>query len=465
MQYSVVNFSNIVNDCPIFRIDSEYFKNEFIELNNILTNKKHIILKDISRATDGEHGSVEFREEGIKYLTAEHIKNGYVDISNIRYIDKETDKRNARASVKPGDVLVSIKGTLGQVALAEKWLLPANMNRDVAIIKINTQEIDGAYLTVFLLSKYGLFQSKRAGSGGVQQMITLDNLRLFKIPILNIQNLIKELYLKSLSYKAMSKDLYQQAEALLLQELNLHNWKPAHQLSYVKNFSDTGEAGRIDAEYFQPKYDEIIGAVKGYAGGWDTLGNHFKQNKKTFLINPDESYNYVEIGSINVSNGEITPLVLEGKELPANAKIKLNKNDVLISKVRTYRGAVAIVESNDFVGSGAFTVLKESGKINKETLVAFFKSSPILDLTLKYNTGTSYPTLFDSDILNIPVPIFKDEIQNEVKTKIQESFKCREQSKQLLEIAKQGVEKAIEENEEAATGWINEQLEKIGVIL
>ncbi len=38
-------------------------------------------------------------------------------------------------------------------------------------------------------------------------------------------------------------------------------------------------------------------------------------------------------------------------------------------------------------------------------------------------------------------------------------------SKQLLEIAKKGVEKAIESEEETAIKWINEELEKIGIEL
>ena len=45
------------------------------------------------------------------------------------------------------------------------------------------------------------------------------------------------------------------------------------------------------------------------------------------------------------------------------------------------------------------------------------------------------------------------------------SLKLRKQSKQLLEIAKTGVEKAIEENEERATAWIDQQLNLLGIKL
>ena len=68
---------------------------------------------------------------------------------------------------------MSIKGSLGQIAAAEEWVVPANMNRDVAIITIKSAAVQTEYLAAFLLSRFGQFQLLREGSGGVQQMITL----------------------------------------------------------------------------------------------------------------------------------------------------------------------------------------------------------------------------------------------------------------------------------------------------
>ena len=161
----------------------------------------------------------------------------------------------------------------------------------------------------------------------------------------------------------------------------------------------------------QPKYDEIVEAVKSYSGGWDKLKNHFNQNKMGFdSKKKDKEYNYLEIGGVNISSGEVEALHLLGSELPANAKIRLLKNNLVVSKVRTYRGAVAIIDRDDLIGSGAFTVLQESGAIKKETLFVLLKSLPYLELSLKFNTGTSYPTIIDDDILNYPIPIIDENI-------------------------------------------------------
>ena len=103
----------------------------------------------------------------------------------------------------------------------------------------------------------------------------------------------------------------------------------------------------------------------------------------------------------------------------------LKKGDVIISKVRTYRGAITIVDEDEYVGSGAFCVLAENGRINKETLLAFLHSEPLLAWSLKPNTGTSYPVIVDDDILNLPIPILPEEKQTQIQQKVVESFDLR----------------------------------------
>jgi type I restriction enzyme M protein len=56
-------------------------------------------------------------------------------------------------------------------------------------------------------------------------------------------------------------------------------------------------------------------------------------------------------------------------------------------------------------------------------------------------------------------------IQQKIIIKVETSHQKREQSKQLLEIAKIGVERAIETDEATATDWTNKQLTDLGVTL
>ena len=54
-----------------------------------------------------------------------------------------------------------------------------------------------------------------------------------------------------------------------------------------------------------------------------------------------------------------------------------------------------------------------------------------------------------------------DFIQQKIRSKVEAFHQKREQSKQLLEIAKTGVERTIEADEATAAIWIKQQLEKL----
>lgn len=218
--WNSINLSNVRSG---FRIDSEFYRSEYIEKDHELSKLRTSALGHLAKVTDGEHGSVKFTENGVKYLTAEHIRQGYIDADSARFVSVEVDRRNDRARVRVGDVLISIKGTLGEVGLAEENLLPANMNRDVAIIKLFSNSVGGEFITTFLRSRFGEYQLAREGSGGVQQMITLERLRSVRIPIIADAgiNEVAKLYQNGLKRRQKSIKLYNQAQQLLEAELGL----------------------------------------------------------------------------------------------------------------------------------------------------------------------------------------------------------------------------------------------------
>ncbi|MCK4429060.1 MAG: restriction endonuclease subunit S [Candidatus Aenigmarchaeota archaeon] len=231
------------------------------------------------------------------------------------------------------------------------------------------------------------------------------------------------------------------------------DYKPKHTLTFQATKKEIDKAKRIDAEYFQPKYKETIERIESYEGGFDIIQNQFKQNK--ILSKKDkEFYNYIEISDINISNGEITPSKIEINKIPANGKRELFKNDLLISKVRPYRGAISFIdfEKENLLGSGAFTVLQEKTAYKKEVLMIFLKTAFIKELLLRYNCGTSYPVIKDEDILDLKTPLIKLEIQNKIAEKIKESHKLRRESKMLLEEAKRKMEEEIEKEATKTTG-------------
>ncbi|MBN2198210.1 restriction endonuclease subunit S [Candidatus Wolfebacteria bacterium] len=467
MQYSVVNYKTVKENSD-FRIDADYFEPRYQKLEKFLFNKKTTELNDFSNFIKKGIFDISpnsyIEEGGVAFLRSGDLKDEFISSDEIIQIQKESHEKEKKTELAKNDLLMAKVGTIGDVAINLRFER-LNFSQNVMGVKIKKKyKLVSGFLLSFLNCSYGRNQVNRVLSGQVQQKLTLKDIKKVKIVNLEdqIQKLVSKIVYEAFLLKENSKNIYSQAEQLLISELGLMDWKPKHKLAFVKNFSATQEAERFDAEYFQPKYEEIIEAVKKYKGGFDIVKSQFEQNKKSFKKILDKEYQYIEIGSVNISDGSMEPMILCGDELPANAKIKLQKNDVIVSKVRPYRGAIGIVGNENYIGSGAFTVLQENGVVNKETLFVFLRLKPLLDFSLKFNTGTSYPTITDEDILNFPLPKIDSRIQEEIKKKITEMYETKKLSKFLLEIAKRGVEMAIEKDEQEAEKWINSEIKKLG---
>ena len=83
--------------------------------------------------------------------------------------------------------------------------------------------------------------------------------------------------------------------------------------------------------------------------------------------------------------------------------------------------------------------------------------------TEQIRTGTPQAELYPKDIENFLIPFISKDKQEEVTNYYISSLKLKETSHQILEIAKIGVEKAIESDETTATAWINQQLAALGI--
>ena len=77
-----------------------------------------------------------------------------------------------------------------------------------------------------------------------------------------------------------------------------------------------------------------------------------------------------------------------------------------------------------------------------------------MQIPLSRGTGGVQTNISASDIKNILIPVLPDNIQNEIENIIIESNCLKKQSEHYLEVAKRAVEIAIEENEETALKYI-----------
>ena len=165
---------------------------------------------------------------------------------------------------------------------------------------------------------------------------------------------------------------------ILTSELGLTNWRPQQQLNFVKNYSDTQRAGRIDADYFQPKYDEIVNAIKSYPGGWEKLGN-LAAIQKCVEVGSDE---YLGEGVPFARVSSLSPFEISEEKYISDelyAAIKNHqpkKGEILLSKDATPGIAHYLDQQpSKMIPSGGILRLKsKTDEINNEYLTLVLNS-------------------------------------------------------------------------------------------
>src|ERR1051325_6299647 len=151
------------------RWDAEYFSPENLRLVALLLRHKPQTIESFADVTDGIHGSPEWVEEGITYLSAKCVREHFVNINVAGQISSAQDSANPRTRARMGDVVITSVGTIGNAAVIEDWMLPANMDRHLGIIRVRDPKgVDPYFLATFLNSKFGRFQSVRESTGNVQ---------------------------------------------------------------------------------------------------------------------------------------------------------------------------------------------------------------------------------------------------------------------------------------------------------
>ncbi len=457
LEFSVLRYSEVNQENSHFRIESEYFAKKYIAADLTIRSGKFSRIADIATVTDGEHGSPKLDDlSGIIYLSGQNVKDNFLDLNDIRYCSKELHNKNLRSTLTVGSVLLSIVGTVGNATVIYQDIL-GNTDRNVATIKEISPHYSPYFLSTFLNCRFGKYQTERASTGNVQPLLNLIQVKSILVPILSnsfqfhIESFVKSAHQK----REQSKTLYAEAENLLLDELGLHDWQPSEEQIAVKSFKESFLAtGRFDAEYYQPKYQTLM-ALLGRSD--QQIGEVADLAKDRFDPARSDSFEYIEIGSLS-GDGSTESETLLAAEAPSRAQWIVRAGDVITSTVRPIRRLSALIENQQsgFVCSSGFAVLRPTN-IAAELLLVYLRAPIICEILDLHTTASMYPAISTDDLLAIPIPAFSDELTNAVTRKIRESRIAKQESKCLLDLAKRGVEMAIEEDEATAMQWMEAQ--------
>jgi type I restriction enzyme S subunit len=305
------------------------------------------------------------------------------------------------------------------------------------------------YLTAFLNTKQGVWDVKRRARQSINQTnVNPEEVKEIEIPILTMdfQKQIRNNFEEANQKRIQSQQLYHQAEELLLEAIGLKDFKPSQEGTNIKSFKESFlTTGRLDAEYYQPKYEDYLQLIKNYSKGYELLQTACNQKDDNYTPVDNQEYKYIELSDVGKSGNVTGCTNAQGIDLPTRARRKVNTNDVIISSIEGSLESCALItkDYDNALCSTGFYVL-HSAKINSETLLVLFKSELMQNILKQNCSGTILTAINKTEFQNILIPLIDYKIQQQIAELIEESFYLRRESERLLEEAKEKVEKEIE---------------------
>ena len=150
--------------------------------NTTLENITSVITKGTTPTSIGKS----FTLTGINFIKIECIdKSGQFDKSMFEHIDVETNNILKRSQLNDGDILFSIAGALGRIAIVDERVLPANTNQALAIIRLKkaSDAPNRRYVYYQLQSEKTKRIIEEINVSGAQANLSLDNISNLIIPI------------------------------------------------------------------------------------------------------------------------------------------------------------------------------------------------------------------------------------------------------------------------------------------
>lgn len=424
-----------------FRLDPAYYRPDYLE--SIEKTASGVNLGDIAEVIHPKEIKRVYEEEGngVQILLAQNVKKGRLDFTTEAFMPVSVRDQLQRNILQNNDVLMTRTGAnFGDTALYKNQRDEIYACADVLILRPNG--IPGGYLSAFFNSKIGRTLLNRGAYGAAQPHISLGYLNSLKIPRLSIEMEaeIDLLITKSYEEENLSASLYKSAQSQLVQSLGLDEKSDIFDISYVSNFSDVQRSFRMDAEYFKPKYQNVLSKI---SKSGKCIGDFATNIKRRFKPEKNRTFNYIEIGSL-LGNGFNESSLLLGEDAPSRAQWIVESEDIITSTVRPIRRLTALIEPNNsgYVCSSGFIVLRAQ-KIQPELLLLYLRLPIICELLNLYSTASMYPAISVNDVLNLPITLPDKNTSDLIANTVRQYRTAWNRAKKLQEKALKSIEDAL----------------------
>ena len=291
-----------------------------------------------------------------------NIRENHIDWNIEKFVDQASHDILWKSHCHRGQVLVTMAGEyLGRVAVYNS---DEDASSNQAIAKVSLKKGQSPYtVSTFLNSKFGQHQIQRFKTITGQPNINMALIESLRVPEFSEQLCqgIEALMHRVDDVKGSAFNIYTQAENLLLDTLGMAGFSPSTESINIKSFKDSFVAtGRLDAEYYQPKYEHIMSHIT--AQTYDrliALVNIQKSIEPGSDVYTDDEDGLPFLRVADYSKYGITKpqkclnAVFVAENCDILNALKPKKNTILFSKDGSVGEAYCLREDANFITSGA----------------------------------------------------------------------------------------------------------------
>lgn len=335
----------------------------------------------LKKLKDGTHFSPKIKGGDFKYITSKNIRMGYLDLSNVQYIDEEQHKKIFHSSpVIYGDILLTKDGANAGNSCLNSLHEEFSLLSSVAILSGRIDELDNIFLLNLLMYDKTQAIIKSEVTGQAITRLTLAQIGLLKFllpPLAEQQKIAAILSTWDRAITAVDKLLEnakQQKKALMQQLL-------------------TGKK-----------------RLPGFSGEWEEvfLYKIADIDPENLIALTDKTYTFNYISLENINEGKLLGYhATTFKNAPSRARRIIHKMDLLIATVRPNLKSHLFFqeEHGEWVCSTGFCVVRcKQDKANPHYIFQHFFAKYINQQIDKAVTGSNYPAISSSDVRNLSIP-------------------------------------------------------------
>ncbi|MBS3952338.1 MAG: hypothetical protein KGZ88_05260 [Methylomicrobium sp.] len=434
------------------RIDAEFSQPKYLEAERKTRSCKAENLGNLGTFVPGPFGS-SFRvsnydfQSPYRYIRGQDVKPFFILEDDSRFIPQADFIRLQHYAVKNDDLMISVVGTLGNVAVCTERVTPAMFSCKSTIFR--SEKGDPYYLLAYLNSHFGQLCLLRRQRGAIQMGLNIEDLRSIPIPRLGEyeEGRIAEKVRKAHDELISSRESYQSAQQLLESELGLDKLSFQKPVGYTAQFSELELSRRLDAQHYQAQFTQLLAHLANFPTR--KIRDIRTCNRRGIQPIYERDGAYDVINSQHLGPKHINYDGLEKtspQAFSASPVAHIRQNDLLIYTTGAYIGRTNVYLSNaPAFASNHVNILRVTPDIDAAYMAMIFQSVVGQFQTQKHSRGSAQAELYPNDIDKFVVPILPFEQQTIIGDLVRESLVKQRESARLLEQAKTRVEQLIEE--------------------